>query len=93
MTISAEASGELCLIVGKNIEHLLVVDHKKMLIRGRVTDISSDPLKTVYRLNNEDEDELKKIQSLVRFKIERYNHSWGNKVINTNKFVYLCAKV
>ena len=64
------------LLVGKNIKRLFVVDHNKLRIRGGVTDISSqkgEPLKIVYTINTENEDELNKTQHNLLSDLKRNN--------------------
>ena len=59
------------LLVGKNIEHLFVVDHVRVWIRGTVTGISSrksDNLKTLFTIDYEDEDDLKEYNLLSDLK-------------------------
>ncbi len=56
------------LLIWASIEQLFVVDQQKMWIRGEVTGISSrkpDPMKTVFTIDYEDEDEPKQYNLLA----------------------------
>ena len=55
------------LLIGKSIEHLFIINQTKVWVRGMVTGISSkknDNLKTLFKIDYEDEEELKEYNLL-----------------------------